>query len=143
MGVTYLGLECVEGTVGTGKLGREYVDGCIGTGTLGRESGNGGMGIGMWCLKQLNNMSYWCPIFDSCGDFAIVLGLYRLCCILGLCQQYFCRILLIGVCVSAVVCCVCHCFILFGGFSMPYGLLFDCYVCMVKAESQLLLFCQS
>lgn len=74
MGVTYLGLECVEGTVGTGKLGREYVDGCVGTGTLGRESGNGGMGIGMWCLKQLNNMSYWCPIFDSCGDFAIVLG---------------------------------------------------------------------
>ena len=111
-GFTYLGLECVEGTVGTGKLGREYVDGCVGTGTLGRESGNGGMGIGMWCQKQLNNMSYWCPVFDSCGDFTIVLGLFQLCCILGLCQQYFCHILLIVVFGSAFVCYVCHCFIL-------------------------------
>ena len=90
MGVTYLGLECVEGTVGTEKLGREYVDGCVGTGTLGRESGNGGMGIGMWCQKQLNNTSYWCPVFDSCGDFAIVLGLllYRLCSIMTVAQGW-------------------------------------------------------
>ncbi len=116
MGVTYLGPERLEGTVGTRKLGREYVDGSVGTGTLERERGDGSMGMGVWCQKQLNNTSYWCPVFDSFGDFAIVLGLYRLCCILGLCQQYFCRILLIGLFVSAVVCCVCHCFILLWWF---------------------------
>ena len=76
MGVTYLGPEHLEGTVGTRKLGREYVDGSVGTGILGRERGDGSMGIGVWCQKQLNNTSYWCPVFDSCGDFAIVLGLF-------------------------------------------------------------------
>ena len=133
MGVTYLGPERVEGTVETGTLGREYVDGSVGTATLGRERGNGSMGMGVLCQKQLNNTSYWCPFFDFCGDFFIVLGLSRLCCILEVCQQYFCGILLIGVFVSAVFvfAIVSFCF---GGFSMSYGLLFDCYVCMVKAE---------
>ena len=51
-------------------------------------------------------------LVDFCGDFAIVLGLYRFYCILELCQQYFCLNLLIGVFGSAFVCCVCHCFIL-------------------------------
>ena len=139
MGVTYLWPERVEGTVGTGTLGHEYVDGSVGTGTLGRERGNGSMGMGVLCQKQLNNTSYWCPFFIFCGDFAIVLGLYWLCCILELCQQYFCRILLIGVFVSAVVCCVCHCFILLLWFC--HVIWFTLWLFCLHGESRVTICC--